>query len=113
MASLIKGVPVVLYLRTKTGEDAFHAPVYTETPVTVDNVLIAPADTAAVVQELQLSGKRLEYTLHIPKSDTHRWENCRVEFYGQCFRVFGGELTYMPTLTPLDWNRQVKVERYG
>lgn len=42
MAALIKGIPVTLYERTKTGEDAFHEPVYAETPVTVENVLITP-----------------------------------------------------------------------
>ena len=45
--ALIKGIPVILYERTQTGEDAFHAPVYTETPVTVENVLITPVANAA------------------------------------------------------------------
>lgn len=56
--ALIKGIPVILYERTQTGEDAFHAPVYTETPVTVENVLITPVDNAAVVTDLQLTGRR-------------------------------------------------------
>ena len=50
--ALIEGIPVILYERTQTGEDAFHAPVYTETPVTVENVLITPVDNAAVVTDL-------------------------------------------------------------
>ena len=57
MAALIKGIPVTLYERTKTGEDAFHEPVYAETPVTVENVLITPIDSAASPTELQLSGR--------------------------------------------------------
>lgn len=52
MAALIKGIPVTLYERTKTGEDAFHEPVYAETPVTVENVLITPVDSAASPTEL-------------------------------------------------------------
>ena len=28
MASLIKGIPVILYEKTRTGTDAFNAPVY-------------------------------------------------------------------------------------
>lgn len=51
--ALIEGIPVILYERTQTGEDAFHAPVYTETPVTVENVLITPVDNAAVVTDLR------------------------------------------------------------
>ena len=34
MAALIKGIPVTLYERTKTGEDAFHEPDNADTPVT-------------------------------------------------------------------------------
>lgn len=113
MAGLIKGADVVLYERTQTGTDPFHAPIYAENAVTVENVLISPAGNEAVVNELQLSGKRLEYTLHIPKGDNHRWEGCRVDFYGQSFRVFGAVQEYAQDLTPLNWNKQVKVERYG
>ena len=40
----IKGIPVTLYEKTQTDEDAFHDPVYTEMPVTVENVLVTPAD---------------------------------------------------------------------
>lgn len=40
----IKGIPVTLYEKTQTDEDAFHDPVYTEMPVTVENVLETPAD---------------------------------------------------------------------
>ena len=36
---MLKGIDIILYEKTKTGEDAFHAPIYTETPVTVHNVL--------------------------------------------------------------------------
>ena len=43
MASLIKGIPVVLYERTQTNRDDLGDPVYGETPVTVENVLVCPA----------------------------------------------------------------------
>lgn len=109
----IKGIPVTLYEKTQTGEDAFHDPVYTETPVTVENVLITPVDNAAVVTELQLTGRRLAYELCIPKGDTHRWEGSTVEFFGQKWRVFGGVSQYIEDLVPLAWNRKVQVERYG
>ena len=68
MAALIKGIPVTLYERTKTGEDAFHEPIYTEIPVIVENVLITPVDSAASPTELQLSGRHLVYELCIPKA---------------------------------------------
>ena len=48
----IKGIPVTLYEKTQTDEDAFHDPVYTEMPVTVENVLVTPADAAAIADEV-------------------------------------------------------------
>lgn len=112
MAALIKGIPVTLYERTKTGEDAFHEPAYAETPVTVENVLITPVDSAASPTELQLSGRHLVYELCIPKADTHKWEGCAVEFFGKRWRVLNGVQQYITQLTPLDWDKKVQVERY-
>ena len=107
----IEGIPVVLYERTQTGEDAFHAPVYTETPVTVENVLVTPVDASAVTTELQLDGRRAAYELGIPKGDAHTWEGCTVEFFGQKWRVFGSVTQYIDALVPLAWNKKVQVER--
>ena len=56
---MLRGIDVVLYEKHQTGEDAFHAPVYEETPVTVHNVLVGAPDTAAIVNELTLTGRRL------------------------------------------------------
>lgn len=113
MAVFLKGIPVTLYARTQTGTDAFNAPVYTETPVTVENVLVTPASADAVIGDLQLYGKRSVYELCLPKGDTHDWTDCRVDFFGQSFRVFGPVQEYIASLVPLDWNKKVKVERYG
>ena len=46
------------------------------------------------------------------KGDTHDWAGCRVDFFGQSFRVFGPSQQYIESLVPLDWNKKVKVERY-
>lgn len=112
MRSVLKGIPVVLYERIPAGEDPFHAQIYEETPVTVENVLVTPSTPDDVVNELQLYGKRSEYTLSLPKGDNHVWEDCRVEFFGQSFRAFGPTWEYIEDLTPLQWNRKVRVERY-
>ena len=79
---MLRGIDVILYERHKTGEDAFHTPVYEETPVTVHNVLVGEPDAAAVVSELQLNGRRLAYVLALPKGDEHDWANAAVEFFG-------------------------------
>lgn len=108
----IRGIPVILYERVKTGEDEAHEPIYTETPVTVENVLVTPLDASAVVTELDLTGRHLAYELAIPKADAHAWEGCAVEFFGRKFRVYGSVQQYMEDLVPLDWNKKVQVERF-
>ena len=110
---MIRGADVLLYVRTKVGEDEFHAPVWRETPVMVHNVLIGEPDADAVVSDLQLCGRRLAYVLAIPKGDTHDWNNVRVRFFGQDFRTYGAVTQGIEHLIPLCWNKKVKVERYG
>lgn len=102
-----------MYERVRSGTDGFNAPVYEEVPVTVPNVLVAPVAAVDIVNDLQLYGKRAEYELCIPKGDTHIWEDRKVEFFGQGFRTFGFATEYIQENLPLDWNKKIKVERYG
>lgn len=113
MASLIKGIPVKLFEKTEAGTDATGATVYLETPVTVKNVLVSPVSSEDLVSDEQLRGKKQVCELHIPKEDTHKWENSRVEIRGQMWETFGFAQEYDPALTPLDWNKKVKAERHG
>lgn len=106
------GMPVTLYTRTQTGTDAFGAPVYTEAAKTVENVLVAPADSAAIVDELQLTGHRLAFTLYVPKDDANEWTGRRVAFYGQEYRCYAPPEQWQAALVPGPWNKRVKVERY-
>lgn len=109
----LKGIPVTLYTRTQTGTDAFNAPAYSEAEETVENVLVAPADSADITNEQQLNGHRLAYTLYLPKGDAHAWYGCRVSFFGQTFRCYAPPEEWPDALVPGAWNRRVKVETYG
>lgn len=110
---MIKGIDVILHEKVETGEDPFGRPVYEDTLITVGNVLATPASAEAVTEELNLSGKRLEYILCIPKGDTNTWEDRVVEFFGQTWKTFGGVQEWIESMVPLSWNKQVKVERFG
>lgn len=112
MAGLIKGITVTLYAKTQTGEDDFGAPIYTETPITVDNVLVCPISTGANADTLDKDGARAEYELCIPKGDAHQWERCRVDFMGKSWRTFGFAQEWLDYAVPLAWNKKIKVERY-
>ena len=108
----IRGITVILYDKQEVGVDAFNRPIYEEITVNVDNVLVAPSSSDDVITSTDLVGKKAVYTLAIPKGDTHIWENKKVEFFGQMWRVFGFAIQGIDANIPLDWNKKVMVERY-
>ena len=109
----MRGISITLYTTTQTGTDEFNRPVFAETPVTVENVLIGEPSTDDIANELNLTGKRLAYTLAIPKGDTNDWTDKTVEFFGEKFKTIGEPTQGIDHLIPLSWNKKVKVERYG
>lgn len=108
----LHGITITLYDRTQTGTDTFNRPIYEEVPELVDNVLIGEPSTEDITEELNLSGKRIAYTLGIPKGDNHTWENRTVEFWGEKFKTAGKPMRGIEDLIPLDWDQKVKVVRY-
>lgn len=110
---MIKGETVYLTIRTATGStDDFGKPLYTETEVAVDNVIVGSPSFEAAVAELNLTGKKLAFVLGIPKGDTHDWKDTFVNIRGQKFRTYGFPMTQTPANVPGKWNTQVKVEVY-
>ena len=109
----MKGITVTLYTRTAGTPDAFNRVTYTETAVEVKNVLVSPVDQGGkeLLEQLNLDGRKAYYTLAIPKGDTHEWENCRVSFFGEDWKVIGMPTQGIEDLIPLQWNKKVRVER--
>ncbi|EGS34231.1 hypothetical protein HMPREF9489_0592 [Finegoldia magna SY403409CC001050417] len=95
----------------KTGTDPFGADVVTEKATVVDNVLVAPLNSDELVNELNLTGRRISYILGIPKGDSHNWENAIVEFFDDRFKTVGSPTQGIEDMIPLQWNKKVKVER--
>lgn len=108
----MQGIDIIRYNKTQTGVDGFGTPIYSEAPEVVHNVLIGEPATEDVVNDLQLYGTRLAYTLALPKGDSHDWDNITVEFFGQRFRTYGGVTEGIEAMIPGRWNRKVKVERF-
>ena len=108
----MKGVAVVLYERVQTGTDSFNDPVYSLTPVTVENVLVGQPTTDEITSSIDLYGKKIEFMLGIPKGDSHDWENTTVEIFGESFQTFGATIQGIEENIPLEWNKKVLVERY-
>ena len=110
---MIKGITVTLWTKTQTGTDSPNQPVYEWNSEQVDNVLVGQPTPEERLTELNLSGRAIEYTLGIPKGDTHNWENQRVEFFGHMFQTFGIPEQGIEELVPTPWHLKVKCERYG
>lgn len=110
---MIKGETVILIEKTETGVDAFGVPIYTESEAIVDNVIVGSPTFDAAIAELNLTGKKLAFTLGIPKGDAHNWCDTTVVIRGQKFRTYGFPLTQTAENVPGRWNTQVKVEAYG
>ena len=108
----LKGITVTIISKQETGKDPFGNPIYSETEIQVNNVLVAPTLSDDVINTLNLTGRKAVYTLGIPKGDTHIWENAEVRFFGERWRVFGIPTQGIEDLIPLSWNKKVLVERY-
>lgn len=107
---MLRGITVVLYEETQIGVDAFNRPIVTENAVNVENVLVAPMSDDDIINELNLSGRKAIYQLGIPKGDEHDWENKKVSFFGETFRVIGKPTVGIDEMIPLVWNKKAKVE---
>ncbi|WP_183121888.1 hypothetical protein ABNB56_11450 [Streptococcus iniae] len=108
----IHGIPIILIDKQVVSTDPFGSPVVKDVEILVDNVLVAPATTEDVTNQLSLTGKKAVYTLAIPKGDLHDWENKEVRFFGKRWRTVGIPLEGIEDLIPLEWNKKVMVERY-
>lgn len=112
----IKGITITLIVREQTGVDDTDRPIYTETEINVEDVLVCEPSTEDVTNELNISGKKLAYTLCIPKGDSNEWVDTDVvlpdPFAGR-YRTIGYPTAYIEDNLPLRWNKKVRLERYG
>lgn len=110
----IKGITVHLHEKTEAGVDEFNRAQFTERLVPVDNVLVAPVVIGIdEYSRTNVNSKRARCELAIPKGDTHNWEDCKVDFWGDTWESVGYSTIGMEHQIPLDWNRKVVVQRVG
>lgn len=108
----IKGMTVILIGKSKTGTDPFGQPTYEESEIPVENVLVSPSSTEDITNQLNLTGKKAEYTLAIPKGDMNNWTDKEVRFFGKRWRTVGIPQEGIEEMIPLEWNKKVMVENY-
>ena len=108
----IHGIPITLIDKQVVSIDPFGSPVVKDVEITIDNVIVAPATTEDVTSQMSVTGKKISYTLGIPKGDMHDWENKEVRFFGKRWKTVGIPLEGIESMIPLEWNKKVMVERY-
>lgn len=113
---MIKGITIQIIKQTEGALDPLGNPTYTEEAIDVNDVLVGEPSTDDITDTLQLYGKKVAYTLGIPKGDTNNWVDAEVvlpaPFSGR-FRTIGYPMTGIEANIPLRWGSKVKVERYG
>lgn len=109
---MIRGIPIKVYAKEQTGVDGFNHPVYQRVEKTIENVLVEPASAVDIENELNLSGKKISYTLYIPKGDKTDWHDVDVEFKGRKYHTVADSVEWLDDLVPLSWNRKVSVYGY-
>ena len=108
----IHGIQITLIDKQVVSVDPFGSPVVKDVEITIDNVIVAPATTEDVTSQMSLTGKKISYTIGIPKGDMHDWEEKEVRFFGKRWKTVGIPLEGIEDLIPLEWNKKVMVERY-
>ena len=108
----IHGMQITLIDKQVVSVDPFGSPVVKDVEITVDNVIVSPATTEDVTSQMSVTGKKISYTLGIPKGDNNDWENKEVRFFGKRWKTVGIPLEGIEELIPLEWNKKVMVERY-
>lgn len=114
----MRGMTIQVRENVQTGVDPFGAPIYEDAFVDVDGVLVGSPTTDDVTNALSLYGKKAEYTLGIPKGDTHNWTDTEVIIPNPAtgtperFRTIGFPKTGIQSNIPLRWGQNVMVERY-
>ena len=109
-SAILHGITVLLYTETETGRDKFNRPVYEEQAVEVGNVLVGHPTEEEIHDLLNLTGRRAEYVLAIPKGDANDWTDKKVGFFGRTFRTIGAAVDGIEDMIPLQWNKKIRCE---
>lgn len=107
---VLHGITVRLEKKIPVGTDPANRPVYANEFVDVDNVLVGRPEEKEIVELLNLTGRRIEYTLGIPKDDANDWVDKKVIFWGKTFHTVGQPIRGISELIPMEWDQNVRVE---
>lgn len=113
----MRGLAVTLTDRVLSGWSTGGDPLWSETKIVVDNVLVGEPSPEEVAASTGVPGRRLSYILGIPKGDTTDWKARDVSWAGPDgrpihARTFGDPVSGVEHLIPTPWHRKVRCYRY-
>ena len=110
----MRGITVKLTEKTQSGTDPFGMPKFTTAEVDVHDVLVGEPSTDDITNTITMYGKKVAYTLAIPKGDTHVWEDTTVTLpapFEGTYHTIGYPTAGIEANIPLRWNKKVHLER--
>ena len=110
----MKGVTVTLKQKIPNGTDPFGQPIYETAEIQVNDVLVGEPSSNDIVNVQTLYGKRVAYTLAIPKGDVNTWYKGQVVLpapWNAAFNVIGDFTAGIEENIPTRWNKKVHLER--
>lgn len=110
--AILRGIDIILVDKIQNGVDDFNSPIFEYNEKIIKNVLVAPASTEDITNTVNLTGKKAQYTIAIPKGDKNNWENKEVIFFGKKWKTIGIPQEGIELMIPLEWNKKIMVERY-
>ncbi|MDD6908289.1 MAG: hypothetical protein PUJ15_06285, partial [Bacteroidaceae bacterium] len=112
------GIDIKVISDVPTGQkDEFGMPETYEQVLEFENVLVSPVSSEDMINELNLTGRKIVYQLALPKEYDDYIESgffkngTKVEVFGEKYKMVGEPTRGIESLIPLDWNAKVKVER--
>lgn len=109
----MKTMTVQLAVKTEGAPDPFGMPTETEQLIDIPGCLVGQPSTDDIAQTMEMYGKKIAYVVGVPKGDANSWVDTDVIIWGERFRTIGYPETGIQGNIPLQWGKNVKVERYG
>lgn len=110
---MLKTMTIQLSVKQLMGSDPFGMPIEKEELIDVPGCLVGQPSSDDITQTMEMYGKKIAYTIGVPKGDTNSWIDTDVIIWGERFRTIGYPETGIPENIPLSWGKNVKVERNG
>lgn len=106
---MFTGEPVTIRRKITIGTDDFGAELVDYQGETIDNVIIAPATSSDLSDDLRPNGVKIMYTVHIPREYTESLKDTEFLIGGQWLRSVGDPQPYRDYVFKMPWNRGVSV----